>query len=203
MTKIIGLTGRSGAGKGEVCEIFARHGIPFVNTDAVYHEILAQKGACTEELVAAFGTDILDECSLVDRKKLATAVFGKENTPALLYTLNHITHKYIMAKTREAVNAFSQNGARAVIIDAPQLFEANVDAECDVVLGVVADDALCLARIMARDGLDEGAARRRLAAQHDTTYFSAHCDFVIENNGDLASLEQAVCQFIKEYGVNA
>lgn len=203
MSKIIGLTGRSGSGKGAVCEIFARYGIPAVDTDAVYHDILAKKGACTDELVAAFGTQILDERGSVNRKRLADTVFGKENTSTLLHTLNAITHKYIMAKTRDLVRAFSDQGAPAVLIDAPQLFEADVARECDLVLGVIATPDACVERIMARDEIDESAALRRLSAQHDDAYFRAHCDAVIENTGDLAALERAVCQFMKQYGVNA
>lgn len=201
MTKIIGLTGRSGSGKGAVCAIFARHGIPSVDTDAVYHEILATHGACTDELAAAFGTDILDGNGLVDRKKLAATVFGKPNTDALLNRLNAITHKYIMTKTHEAVRALADAGAAAVLIDAPQLFEAGVDRECDLLLGIVASPDLCVERITARDGIDKEAASRRLISQHDDAFFRAHCDAVIENTADLEALERAVCQFIDTYGV--
>ncbi len=202
MTKIIGLTGRSGSGKGAVCEIFARHGIPAVDTDTVYHDILASNGPCAEELVEAFGSHILDQNGLVCTKKLAATIFGKENTAALLHTLNTITHKYIMAKTRDLVREFSNEGVPAVLIDAPQLFEAGVERECDLVLGVIAPLDACVSRIMARDGIDETCALRRLCAQHDDAYFKTHCDAVIENTGDLTALEHAVCQFIKQYGVN-
>ena len=203
MTKIIGLTGRSGSGKGAVCEIFARYGIPAVDTDAVYHGILASHNACTDELAAAFGAQILGDNGLVERKKHAAAVFGKENTEHLLHTLNAITHKYIMAKTRDLVREFASKGASAVLIDAPQLFEAGAERDCDLVLGVIATPDACVARIMERDEIDEAAALRRLDAQHDDAYFREKCDAVIENTGDLSALENAVCQFIKQYGVNA
>ena len=201
MTKIIGLTGRSGAGKGAVCAILKAHGIPAIDTDTVYHEILNQKGACTAELVAAFGDEILNEQGLVERKKLAARVFGKENTSALLHTLNAITHKYIMAKTREMVQVHCQNGARAVLIDAPQLFEAGVEKECDLTIGVIAPDALCTERIMARDGISRENAQKRLAAQHDNNYFRQHCTAVVENAGSPAELEAQICQILKKFGV--
>ena len=34
---VIGLTGPTGAGKGEVASIFAQYGIPVINADRVYH----------------------------------------------------------------------------------------------------------------------------------------------------------------------
>ena len=201
MTKIIGLTGRSGAGKSVACDIFAKHGIPSIDTDAVYHDLLLQQGPCTEELRAAFGDRILDSQGLVDRKKLAEAVFGKENTPALLHTLNAITHKYIMAKTHEHVLAYAKNGAPAVLIDAPLLFEAEVHKECDLVLGILAPRTLCVDRITERDQISEDRAHMRLDAQKDNTFFKEHCTAIIENNGDLQALEHAICQFLKEYGL--
>ena len=201
MTKIIGLTGRSGAGKGAVCGLFQKHGIPAVDTDAVYHGILTEKGACTDELVAAFGCEILDENGLVARPKLASRVFGKENTPALLHSLNCITHKYIMAKTWDLVQVHRQNGVRAVLIDAPQLFEAGVDRDCDLTLGVIAPDELCIERIMERDGISRESAEKRLAAQHDNTYFRKNCTAVIENTGTQAELEARICQILDDFGV--
>ncbi len=201
MTKIIGLTGRSGAGKGSAAGIFQKYGIPSIDTDAVYHEILSQKGPCTDELRAAFGAEILTVEGLVDRKKLADAVFGKENTPRLLHTLNEITHKYIMAKTRALVQEYKANGVPAVLIDAPQLFEAGIEKECDIVLGILAPREICLDRIADRDHISADAATRRLSAQHTNAFFRAHCTAVIENDDDVAHLERAICQFIKEYGI--
>ena len=201
MTKVIGLTGRSGAGKGAACEIFRKHGIPAIDTDAVYHEILSQKDACTDELVAAFGVEILNEKGVVESKKLAARVFGKENTATLLHSLNSITHKYIMAKTWKLVQVHRENGARAVLIDAPQLFEAGLEKEVDLTLGVIAPDAICIARIMARDGISREQAIKRLAAQHDNDYFRAHCTAVIENASTQEALEAQICQFLKDFGV--
>lgn len=201
MTRIIGITGRSGAGKGFACEIFQKHGIPAIDTDAVYHEILAEKGACTDELVAAFGEEILGKNGLIERKKLAARVFGKENTAALLHSLNSITHKYIMAKTWDTVRVLRENGARAVLIDAPQLFEAGLEKEVDLTLGVIAPDEDCITRIMTRDGVSREQAVKRLAAQHGNDYFRTHCTAVIENTGTQEALEAQICQFLKDFGV--
>lgn len=201
MTKIIGLTGRSGAGKGVACEIFQKYGIPTIDTDAVYHEILATRNDCTNELVCAFGEEILNENGLIERQKLAARVFGKENTKALLHTLNTITHKYIMAKTWNTVHVHCKNGARAVLIDAPQLFEAGLEKEVDLTLGVIAPDAVCVKRIMARDGISCENATKRLAAQHSNAYFRKNCTAVIENASTKEALEAQICQFLSDFGV--
>ena len=201
MTKIIGLTGKSGAGKGAACAIFQKHGIPCVDTDAVYHKILQSKNACTAELAENFGSGILKRDGSVDRIALRMAIMEHENTQARLHTLNTITHKYIMAKTREIVQSHRETGAPAVVIDAPQLFEAGVEKECDIVLGILSDDAHCIERILERDHIPKQAAVKRLQARHDNSYFKSRCDAVIENNGDLDTLERDICQFLREYQV--
>ena len=199
--RIIGLTGPSGAGKGLACRIFARHGIPAIDTDGVYHELLLQKGAMTDALTEAFGTHILSPEGIVDRKKLAETVFGHPDTEARLHTLNTITHKYIMAKTRELVQSHGRAGARGVLIDAPQLFEAQIENECDLVLGILADRETRIARICARDGIDRAAAERRINAQKSDGYFRAHCHCILENDADEAALEAAICTFLENSGL--
>ncbi len=202
MTRLIGLTGKSGAGKGAVCSIFKKHGFPVIDADRVYHEMLQESNACTSELISAFGCGIAAENGGVDRKALSRAVFASEDVQSALHTLNGITHKYIMANVKELLLEYGKKGASAVVFDAPQLFEAGADRLCDVVLGIIAEDDVCVQRIIERDGIDEQTARRRLAAQHDNAFFKERCDAVIENNyRDIQPLSLEVCRFIETLGV--
>lgn len=189
--KIVGLTGGSGTGKGTVAKIFAEHGIPSVDTDAVYHELLENDRELNLELAAAFGAGILGEGGKVNRKLLAATVFGKENTPALLHTLNQITHKYVMSETKKRLAEYA-NTAPAALIDAPLLFEAGLDSWCEAVIGVLADRETRIQRVMKRDGIDRAAAIRRIDAQPDDNFFRERCNIVLENNGDLANLQKEV-----------
>ena len=58
---ILGLTGPSGSGKGALCEAFCEFGVPSLDTDAIYHELLVPPSACIDALVDIFGKDILHE----------------------------------------------------------------------------------------------------------------------------------------------
>lgn len=195
--KILGLTGPSGAGKGAAAAIFAKYGIPSIDTDAVYHELLEKNADLIAELTDAFGKQILDGNGRVDRKKLGAIVFGQENTPTLLHTLNTITHKYVMAKTHEMAQEHEKNGARALLIDAPQLFEAHIEGECDLILGVLADRETRKARIMARDGISEEAATRRMNAQRPDDFYCGACHHILTNDGDLSALEAQILRFLE------
>ena len=199
--KIIGLTGPSGAGKSTVAGFFAAYGIPTIDADRVYHDILSAGGPCTDELTAAFGRDILNESGLVDRKKLGAAVFGRADTPTRLQTLNAITHQYVMAQVDEETEALRRRGVRAVLFDAPQLFEAGADRKCDLVIGVLADKTHRLRRIMRRDGIDEAAALARLDAQKPDDFYRARCQLILENNGDERVVAAAVRDFLIRSGI--
>ena len=198
---VLGLTGPSGDGKGAACKIFAKYGIPSIDTDAVYHDLLQTDSALTAELTAAFGTEVLGCEGKIDRKKLGAAVFGHENTPTLLHTLNTITHKYVMATTWKLVRDLEQKGARAVLIDAPQLFEANVEKDCRFVIAVLADREIRLTRILQRDGISREAAERRINAQRDDSFFRENCQYILENNGDKDALEAQICRLLEDSGL--
>ena len=199
--QVIGLTGSSGAGKSVAASIFKKQGIPVIDADCVYHEILGAGGDCTKELAEAFGTTVLDQNGLISRQALADTVFGKPNTDTLLHTLNTITHKYVMSEIKKRLRWLKENGAKAAVIDAPLLFEANAHLECDFVIGVVADRALRAERIMARDGISKEHAEKRLQAQKSDEFYRLRCDYILENNTDTKDFRLALENLLKKTGV--
>ncbi len=53
---ILGLTGPSGAGKGVVAQrLQDAHGFAWIDTDAVYHDLVSAPSPCLDELELAFG----------------------------------------------------------------------------------------------------------------------------------------------------
>lgn len=189
--KIIGLCGGSGSGKGAVSKIFLTLGIPSIDTDAVYHDITSSNSACVDELASFFGNIIIDSNGGLDRRALSGIVFG-DNSQDKLERLNEIAHRHILDKTREIIKAYEANGVGAVIIDAPLLFESGFDRECDFTIVVVADRDIRIKRILERDAIDLESAKRRIDSQITDDELKSKCDYIIENNGDLSSLEKAV-----------
>ena len=74
------------------------------------------------------------------------------------------------------------------MIDAPQLFESNIDAICDCVVSVLASRDIRLERVIRRDGISRERAEQRLNAQLSEEYFRENSDFILENNGCEAEL---------------
>lgn len=181
---IIGLTGGSGTGKGTLAALLHEKGAGWVDADAVYRRLCAENREMLEALDTAFG-GVLDETHALDRPKLASIVFAD---PEKLAQLNRITLPYIRAASLAALRA--QGDRPFVLYDAPTLFETGADDLCTRVIGVLADPAVRVQRIMARDGLTEAAARARVDAQPDADFYRARCDYLIENNDGLAGLQR-------------
>ena len=91
---------------------------------------------------------------------------------------------YITSEIFSVIEKEKKKGASAAFIDAPQLFEAGIDKDCDSVIAVVADEDVRLSRIIKRDGISEESARMRMKNQKCTDFFIENSDFVIENNGN-------------------
>ena len=75
---VIGLTGPSGAGKGEVSHILKSHGAEIIDADAVYHSLLVPPSPCLDALCARFGKDVLNASGELDRQKLGSIVFSNQ-----------------------------------------------------------------------------------------------------------------------------
>jgi len=182
--KIIGLTGGSGVGKGEVCRILGRSGAEIIDTDSLSHKAILRGNPAYDEIIAHFGGDILAKTGEIDRKKLGAIVFSDKSQ---LDALSKIVHKYVQI---ECENIIQKSTAHTVVIDAPALVEANMQGHCDLVIGIFARKDLRIARIMARDGITLEAAQKRIESQMPDDVLKTFVDIVIDNNSSLSDLEE-------------
>lgn len=184
---IIGLCGRSGSGKTTVCKAFEEFGIRSVDTDAVYRELTASRdgkpSALVQRIAEEFGDTVISSDGSLNRRALASAVFGVGNEDRL-EMLNSITHGPILDKSTELAEQFFAEGTRGVIVDAPALFESGFDKSCDRIICISAPDDVLVHRITARDGITEDAARRRLSSQISDGELRRRAHIVIENDGN-------------------
>ena len=185
--KIIGLTGPTRAGKGEVSRIWASLGAKVIDCDALYHEMLLSDAPLRAELAQAF-PNCTDESGTIDRRKLAGVVFGSKDD---LHTLETIAYRHIRRRISEELDRFCQDGAEIAVLDAPTLFEAGADALCDLCAAVLAPVSVRRERLRVRDGLDDAAIDARIAAQKTDAFFRSHCACILENNAGLDALREA------------
>ena len=88
----VGLTGGIGTGKSLVSEILQKLGAHVISGDALGHEAYLPGTKGFDQVVSAFGNEIVGEDGFVDRKKLGPIVFSD---PSNLEMLNSIMHPLI------------------------------------------------------------------------------------------------------------
>ena len=187
--KILGLTGGSGTGKGAAAAAFAQLGIPAVDADAVYHQLLIENTAMLGEIAQRFGEDVLDSQGMLLRKKLGARVFGN---PQALRELSAMTDPYILEACFARMEALAQQGAKMVLFDAPTLFQTGGNRYCDRVLSVLAPEEMRIQRIMQRDEVSREYAASRIYAQPKDDWYRERSDHILVNDGDLDELQKQV-----------
>ena len=189
---VIGITGPTGSGKTTLLNLIRDCGGTVLDCDAIYHDLLATDEAmlCAlhQRFPAAFTQGILD------RKALGAMVFCD---PAALQDLNTITHTAV----KKAVQAELSQNPKLAAIDAIALFEGGLAEVCDITVAVIAPEEDRIRRIMARDGISEEYARSRVAAQHDSRWFTERCTYTLENSGTKADCEAACLAFLRKIGI--
>ena len=86
---VIGLTGSIGSGKSTVARMLADLGAVTLDADTVGHEVLVSHTEAWEDVVAAFGRDILQQDSTIDRQRLGELVFRDASALAKLNSIMH------------------------------------------------------------------------------------------------------------------
>lgn len=189
---VIGLTGPTGAGKSSVAKELAALGCAVVDCDQIARQVTNSCEPCLRSLAKEFGEDILQN-GVLDRKLLAARAFA---SPEKTQALNALTHPWIMKETKAQVQAALDSGKRFVVIDAPLLFEAGVDALCDEIMAVTVPFEKRLQRIMKRDGISEELARARMAAQHPESWYEQRAGKVVSGRLDEETLRRELQAYL-------
>lgn len=192
---VIGITGSSGAGKSTICEILEiKYNVKVLNADKIARRLSKKGTNYTNDIVEKFGNDILDEDGELKRGRLAEIIY---NDAEKRKELNNCTFKYI----REEIEKEIKDHDTIYIIDAPLLFECELDKICDKIIGVISRKELQLDRIVARDNIDYESAEKRLQAQEENEFYIQRCDRIIENNNDFAHIAQEVEELAKDWSL--
>ncbi len=179
---IVGLTGKTGAGKGEFCKAAEKYSeIAYLDTDITARKVSQKGSECLCELCDYFGTEILKDDGTLNRKHLAKIAFSDEEKHA---KLNQITHKYIMKNIKEWLTQCQKDEKLIAIIDAPLLFESGAHKLCDKIVSVMASEEIRRERIIKRDHIDEKDADIRIHSQKCDSFYIERSDYVLYNDGE-------------------
>ena len=186
---VVGLTGSIGTGKSEATRILQELGAGVINADQVGHEAYTPHTESWNEVVDAFGRDILQSSGEIDRSKLGAIVFSDSGQMA---KLNGIMHPRIAGMVAEKIEQMRSQGIQVAVVEAALLFEAGWETLVDEVWTTASPLESVFQRLMSRNGLDEEEVRKRLASQMDIQERLDRSDVVVDNSGGVAALEETV-----------
>lgn len=198
MTTILGLTGGIATGKSTVTDMFLAKGVPVIDTDVIAKELLSPGTVPYQEVVEAFGRDILLSDGSIHRKKLGQIVFRNEHKRQLL---NDIVHPHVRQVVEHELAIHRERNKPLVVIDVPLLFETDFDALCDKTVCVYTTREQQIARLVERDQIDATYANIKIDAQMPLTEKCAKADFVIDNSKSILETKKAFNQIIEQLEV--
>ena len=186
---VIGLTGSIGTGKSEAARQLEILGASIISADQVGHEAYTPNTEAWEQVVSAFGDDILQDDKDIDRRKLGAIVFSD---PSQLEKLNAIMHPRMARMVSDKIEVLRGQGVKVVVVEAALLFEAGWDTLVEEVWVTDSSEDIVVGRLKERNGLSEEEAKKRINSQMGRAERIERSDFLIDNSSDMAGLESAI-----------
>ena len=183
--RLIGLTGGIGSGKSTVAALLRELGATVIDADEATRAVQAPGSPGLKQLVEAFGPEILTPDGALDRPRLAAIAFSD---PEARRRLNEIIHPLVREWMAERQREAAERGDAAVVLEVPLLFETRGAEGLDAVVLVYAPEDVQLKRLIEARGMDEQAARARIASQMPIEEKRRLASHVIPNTGTLGEL---------------
>lgn len=183
--KIIGITGGVGSGKSRVLnELKVQYGAYIIEADKLAHELMEPGKVIYEEIVTAFGEDILceEEPHVIDRVKLGKIVFSDKKH---LEALNKIVHPLVKKSILMLIRQAKEKGdVRLFVIEAALLIEDEYKSICDELWYIWVDKETRIKRLMLQRNYTKEKSVSIMNNQSSDEFYKENCDFIIDNNRD-------------------
>ncbi|HUB30092.1 MAG TPA: dephospho-CoA kinase [Terracidiphilus sp.] len=201
----VGLTGGIGSGKSTVGNLLGEFGAEVIEADEMGRALMQPGQAVFAAIVDTFGREVVTADGQLNRTRLAEIAFRGGR----LQELNAIVHPAVIDLQRKWMEAvFARNVSAVAVVVSALIFEVERDAllrgeeqgvladwrrRFDRIVVVTAPDDLKIQRYVDRLSPQnrpaaEADARSRLAHQVPDAVKRSRADYVLENNGDIASL---------------
>lgn len=183
---LICLTGNIATGKSTVAAMLAELGATVIDADKVAHQMMQRGRATYDQVVAAFGPDVVDRDGEIRRDRLGRIVF---KDPAELRRLEEIVHPAVGCEVRHRVG---QAETPVVVIEAIKLIEAGWHHTCQALWVTTCSADQQIERLMAGRSLSFEEARQRVNSQPPQSQKISLADVVISTAGDITETRRQV-----------
>ena len=192
----VGLTGGIGSGKSTASQHFSSLGAYVINADEEAKNLISTNETVQNELIAEFGTDIIDGTGSVNKKKLARIAFQDQDHQQ---RLNSVVHPYIYNLIDKEFNQVLNVGKYDIfIVDGALIFESGYDVHLDYVIVVTAQLKHRMERALGRETLSREEILKRIEFQWPEKEKVNLADFVVHNDGTEKELHKNIEGLVKK-----
>lgn len=182
----IALSGGVASGKTAVTDRLRELGATILDADQVSRDVVAPGTPGLADIVKTFGARVLQADGSLDRHAMRERIFADAEARRALEAIVH-------PRVRAALKAGAEAVAEGIVVLAiPLLVESGHYDWVDRTVMVDARTAIQEARLMQRDRVNAGLARKMIAAQAPRSRRLAIADEVIRNDDSLDALRDRV-----------
>ncbi|QOR65773.1 dephospho-CoA kinase [Cytobacillus suaedae] len=198
MALIIGLTGGIASGKSTVSKMLEELGLAIVDADKIAHQVVEIGKPAYKEIVKVFGERVLHPDLTINRPELGAIIFNDKQKREML---NNIVHPEVRREMLQQADHYIKNGATAVILDIPLLFESKLTHMVQKTILVYVDEDVQLKRLISRNGFTEAEARARISSQMPLVEKKPLADVILDNNGTIEHTRQQLLLILKKWNI--
>jgi len=178
----IALTGSIATGKSSTAKILEQRNFTIIDADSIAHTILNEE---YQSIAKLFGEALIKN-GRVDRMALGNIVFRSEIERKKLEALLHplIYNRIVMYAKKLDIKE------KPYLVDIPLFYESKRYTRIKKVLLVYTPKEIQIQRLMKRDNICEKEAQQRINLQINIEKKRENANYVIDNSGTLAQLEQ-------------
>ncbi len=182
---IVGLTGGIGSGKSTVCEVFKHLQIPVYDSDTEAKRLMQENPDLISFLKKEFGEHIFDKKGKLQRKQLAALVFQDKGK---LQKLNGAVHPAVY---QDFIQWVKKQESPYVLKESALISKKDqMPVPYDLIVAVLAPEALRLQRVIRRDQTEEEQVKKRMRHQISDAERKAQADYILINDEEHLLLPQ-------------
>lgn len=190
----IALTGAVATGKSTVANILRSMGIVVIDADKLARDVVEPGQSTFKQIVATFGTKILDQSGKLDRASLRDIVMAD---PEARKTLERIIHPAIQSQFENHVINQKLGHGQLFFYEAALIFELNRDHLFRETWATTCDEACQLERLQNRSKLSHEKCLQIIGAQWSADRKAKLATRTIDTNCSLTELVGKVKELIK------
>jgi dephospho-CoA kinase len=180
---IIGITGSIASGKSIITSYLKSKEFYIIDCDCISHDVL-KLPKVIERIALEFGNEVIVD-NQVDRKALGKIIYNDSCKNELLKS---IVFPEILKTIKEEISRHTG----IIFLDAPLLFEYNIEYLVDKIIVVKSDKDIQVQRLMARDNISKEYAIKKIESQLAIEIKENKADYVVVNNDSIENVYKQI-----------